>query len=344
MSNRLNTTAANKYGFKILDDQELIECIKELHIPLSSAQLKNPTSMDVRKAMLAIIDIMLDKSLDTIERSNFLQDCPSDLFSHPIDCYEQGVIEMDIFRHTRLMMEAAGISDFSLNDLLNPTGRRFHIILCGVVNFARFRETELKKYQDMVAQVDQLAQQKNHIEEEFNSNVEQLKQYVELQQKEEPAIQALDNETRELAKRIQSMHLTQTELVNQRKQLKQGHMDNVRKIESDTQQLNQLQAECSHLRDQIVHNPEQLRQRIEELRSEVISAKTDVSMAQVKSQDCKTQLDSIKRVAEGTDKAIKTLQEYEKEKQRFQELKLMSKQKRVDIGEKQDECADLQSK
>lgn len=341
---RVNSALAQRYGFKILDDHELLECIKELNIPLSLAQLKNPTTVDMRRTMLGIIAIMLDKPLETMEKNNTLVDCPPDLFSHPIDTYEQGAVEMDIFRHAQLMMEAAGVHDFSLNDMLNPTGRRFLIMLSGIVNFARFREIELKKYKDMVAHVDQLEQQKSHLADEFNSNIEQLKQYHELQQKEEPVIQSLESDTRELAKRIQQMHSVQMELVNQRKHLKQTHVDNLRKIESDKQTLNQIQGECLHLRDQIVHNPEQLKQRIEELRTEIIAAKADIQMTQVKAQDCRTQLDSIKSVTEGTEKAIKSLMEYEREKQRLQELKSLVKQKRIEIGEKQDECADLQSK
>ena len=40
-------------------------------------------------------------------------------------------------------MEAVGIDDFSLRDIISPTGARFRMILSGVINFAKFREEQV---------------------------------------------------------------------------------------------------------------------------------------------------------------------------------------------------------
>lgn len=41
------------------------------------------------------------------------------------------------------LMEAVGIDDFSLRDIISPVGSRFRMILSGVINFAKFREEQI---------------------------------------------------------------------------------------------------------------------------------------------------------------------------------------------------------
>jgi hypothetical protein len=344
MSKLTKQKGNHPYAFEVIENQkEFFEALHELNISLTPAQLKAPTPADVRRTMIEFIEILFGKSYDVFVKNNSVHECPQELFALSVEQYEQAMIEVDIIKHIQLLMEGVGIFDFTLNDLMYPSSKRFYFILCGLINFAKFRDVEAHRYQELVAQVEEIENYKSHLAGELANNMEQLRHYQELLDKEEPIIQSLENETREMAQRIQQLCTVQTVLSNERKHLKTIHEENEQKIKNDTEALAQLQSECSNLRNQIVRNPEQLKQRIEELKQEIISGKAELEVTQAKTQDCNIQLDSVKKVTEGVEKVVKTLQEYAKEKQRYQDLKAMNKQKRLAIADKQEKYSDLQT-
>ena len=89
---------APQYAFKIYDSQTLVDFMKELNIPLSLSQIKNPCTSDVRKTLAGIVEALLDKSYDKLEQ--LTHSAPRDDLVSPVGEVEPAFAELELFVFT----------------------------------------------------------------------------------------------------------------------------------------------------------------------------------------------------------------------------------------------------
>ncbi|KGG52715.1 spindle pole body associated protein [Mitosporidium daphniae] len=117
---------------------EIIQIMEELHLPLSEVELTKPSPAIVQRIFEGLIALFMGMGKsDPNSYSNVLS-----LLEYP-ELHSEALALSSFHRSTSRLMEAVGIDDFSLRDIISPVGSRFRMILSGVINFAKFREEQI---------------------------------------------------------------------------------------------------------------------------------------------------------------------------------------------------------
>lgn len=99
-----------------------------------------------------------------------------------------------------------GIKDGSLRDIMFPTFARTKVILSAIINFAKFREERLEKYQEFTTKTDKLLEQRAQLEEENFAQTRQANELRAQREQQLPVIKALQEETVQLSSKINELN------------------------------------------------------------------------------------------------------------------------------------------
>jgi len=225
------------------------------------------------------------------------------------ELYEASTTEM-IFNQALLkMMHVCGVHDFSLRDVVKPDYPRVRRHFSAIINFAKFREERLERYQQYITEEDQLLDRKFKTEEEHARMEEQLVNLHTSMERDRPAVDRLTKEVEELENSIKDM-MAQREALDAKKH------DIKQKATDVTDRLNQakidheLEAqENQRLQQQIVRSPARLKKETEEQEAELAAERENVVQQERKSRDLLVKLNSLEKVEADVVKSIKMTQE-----------------------------------
>lgn len=190
-------------------------------------------------------------------------------------------------------MTAAGVDDFSMADIYKPTYKRTRRNLSALINFAKFREERLFRYQELDTQSETLMAKYEKAVKECQSVAEQIAAIEERREADEPKRRELEAQNNDLMNRLSALNKEQSDL---RAEI-QNAKDEMAKIKTRIEEYNfqtlAAKQEVQQLRAQIVSSPQKLQSQIEQLKITVSSDKQYIAETQDKARALASKLDAI---------------------------------------------------
>ena len=160
MMDLTSSLPTTQYIFPILRHSDILQCMSELNIELTKAELAEPARHKdrVRKVFLLLLDTccgITEEDLNKLspKMSETLQEVSK--FPQLHTDFES----VRLFLHVKKCMRICGVYDFGLKDFFIPTPKRFRIQLSAAINLAKFREDQLKLYAELNEPVSALNSQ-----------------------------------------------------------------------------------------------------------------------------------------------------------------------------------------
>lgn len=142
-----SATTKLMYSFPELKNNEILQCMEDLKIPISEADLLKPSAFVVQRIFHLLTEIFVNVDA----RNTKFYDLSDESLQESINliylCQKTYLSYFYIVR-TKLM-KSVGIGDFGMSDFVRPDYNRLRLILSAIINFAKFREEQLIAFETL---------------------------------------------------------------------------------------------------------------------------------------------------------------------------------------------------
>eukprot|EP00808_Paulinella_micropora_P024764 g871.t1 len=220
----------SKSTFPLLKPKDILGCLKQLEIPLTLAELKEPSPKKMQEVYEKFMDYLMGISKEELRQPQFQA---LHVFEFP-ELHENSLPELMVAKTLLRLLKVCGLHDASLKKILEPTYQGTRKILSALINFAKFREARLVSYQQFSEATDQLMEQKQAMEDERVRLDTLLQQQQALRDERAPQVNAMQDELRVLNEVIVEKqnedNVLQEQLDSQRKitEKMEGNRDSLR--------------------------------------------------------------------------------------------------------------------
>jgi len=298
-----NVVPQPQYIFPVLKNSEILTCCSELELELTKAELTEPQRHRdrIRKVFWQILDICfgiteedLVKRLPSPEQVAQISDYP--------ELHEEHMLDVLFFRELAKSMKVVGIYDFSLRDLHQPNAKRFRTQMSAIINMAKFREEQLRKYYELMEPRNEIvnALQEVHNEHELLSEQLQKTQLDSRAKMEE--IDVVVRACQDLESEIARSNKVQASKREEAAVLKREVNDLKDQLASTNWALQEAQEEEGRLRGLIVSSPDR-RQR------EVATAEEELEHLKEEGRNLESEIEKATTCNARLEQKISTLQD-----------------------------------
>ncbi len=260
----------------LLKLQEICDCLADLGINITIADLKQPNPQTFR----SIIECFLS-ALSGIHRTSLTQPAfhGIHLLGNP-ELHEESLVELTTLKASLALVRHAHVSDVGIGDLTAPTAKRVRLILSALINLVRWREDKMEAYSQLTQPYEQLIQQRQTTDDEvarLTTEVEASRPLYEADREEAAALQV---SVKQLTDEITEYSKTHTQLERQVRDKKQ-HIKQLAEQSSQLKQtIAQLTADNATLKQSIVRSPERLKRSLADLTAQLQSGKSTLDAQQ----------------------------------------------------------------
>ncbi|KAJ7548204.1 hypothetical protein O6H91_07G002600 [Diphasiastrum complanatum] len=290
MAGYYGSAARMQFSYPLLERKDILHSLTQLGIGgLTEESLMKPTA-DVIWPLYDSLVICLED----IAREELQQPVLGAL-----DCFKHGELNDEaaavalasIDAITKLMF-AAHATDFASRDIFRPDPARTRGFLSAVINFAMFRQEKEQAIDDVQGEMDGVIEEFLKLEEIR----EQFQKGIALQEAErqaqQPQVQILEVEIKELEHTISNLNKQQAALQNDIRGLKQELNSKTAEIAGNRSLLAQKKQEGFQLRGQIVQSPDKLQKMLADKRLALETAKVAADSAKKSGCKWKNKLES----------------------------------------------------
>ncbi|KAL9645856.1 hypothetical protein ABK040_003586 [Willaertia magna] len=327
--------------------EEVANCLNEMDVkPPTLEEVNNPTPEIVMNTLFSVTERMLDlREEELIERNNelLLKDPPPAIRENP-EPFEHALLFFEKFKKIQKLLMIARLHDFSLTDIIKPTPTRFKLALFGILNLAKFRETKIGLYNEIIGTYENLALEKEELQVRIKEDEEVLQQYIEQDKRDEAMVKTMSEKVKEMTDAIKEMNLKDLELKNDVQKVTAETETNEKKIELSKEQLENLNKENRVLRSQIVINPEELKRRITSLKKFIETSSKEIKgMEEELTKITVHEMNYVQRMIKALSKCNSILEQYEGLKVKKKELSKTLKSKQETIENIENDCSEMES-
>jgi kinetochore protein Nuf2 len=167
-------------AFPLLDAKELAVCLQSIDIPATEELVTRPNSVYIRQTLEQILELFIGISPQDIEkRANLAYNSDS----QPNGGVREGDDDDDtkpvlsliiLHRITHKFLNALGVHDLTISDIMRPEPHRIRRILSAVINYARFLEEHSADAEDLMAETETYVEQIRKIQQDNESTKQSL--------------------------------------------------------------------------------------------------------------------------------------------------------------------------
>jgi kinetochore protein Nuf2 len=176
-----------EFTFADLSPDDILKGLRAVNIPATMTHLETPKPATIIPVYKQYLMILASFESEAQLTHPYLRRC------NVVDEELQGgFIFLNVFENMCLLMDSAGVPDFSLDDLFRPSPERVQHNLSGLINFAIFREERLVRFQEMQEHWNQIIRENQMMAQELRNLSEQEQQFMS----ERTQIDQLENRKR----------------------------------------------------------------------------------------------------------------------------------------------------
>ncbi|KAJ0410990.1 hypothetical protein ATCC90586_007144 [Pythium insidiosum] len=325
------------YSFPLLKPAELIACIREMQIPVSEDELRNCDVAAIRKVLEVFIETTMGVSREEMNQPQF---AGLSVLSYP-ELHEDSIPELTFFRQASKLMQACGIYDFSMKDVLTPNPKRVRRQLSALINFAKFRDERVAAFAELTKETDVLLKQKATLQDENEALQRQLQELLSEQAAEEPAIRQITDENAALEGEINVLNKRQAVMRHENNELKTKYQE--LKDEMSSLQFNVLEADrqISELQGKIVNSPDRVKAEISSIALSLEDAKEEMNAMERRLRELQMYSDTFARTEKDMLKTIDLMDEIEGDMKKCKDAKEQVKLQRKEIDDNRRQALEI---
>ena len=314
-----------------------MQILVELQIPTTEDLLTKPTLEKMRPVYKEFVEILAGVRKEDLEQPQFEA---MEALSNP-ELHEESIAELSFNRALQKLMAAVGVADFAMRDVYKPEVKRSIRNLSAIINFAKFREERMEKYQDLSQESEQLAETHQQMQGEHEELKAQLLALRAKHAEEEPYMQELGKETEALSGEINGLNKRQAGFNNEIKELKAVSNEYNDKIANDRFLILGAKQDCSKLKSQIVQSPEKIKKQLSDMSKSVENERSSVTHQEATMKDLQQRLDSLQKVEKDVKKNLALMDSLDVETSKVKTAKHQLKDATDTIAENQEELREL---
>ncbi|XP_065030223.1 kinetochore protein NUF2 homolog [Musa acuminata AAA Group] len=230
-----------------------------------------------------------------------------ELLDNP-DHHVDAIRTFNLYRKIKGMLASIRFGSFNLRDLIKPDTKRTLQILSTIVNFIYYREEKLNMLQPIVDQFPAYEERRADLEAKIAEVNKLILDHEVARQMEEPAVQQLDAEVKDLRQTIQNYNKQQMSLKTMAKALKEKTDAINDKISQADFELVKNAQENSKLSSKIVQSPDKLQRALEEKKSYRTEVKNSERSAMQSVQEKTSTLEVYSKVHDKLTKHLSRMQ------------------------------------
>eukprot|EP00033_Pygsuia_biforma_P004056 GCRY01004444.1.p1 GENE.GCRY01004444.1~~GCRY01004444.1.p1 ORF type:complete len:484 (+),score=136.12 GCRY01004444.1:131-1453(+) len=303
------------YSYPILNVEEITQCMGELNMPMSMEELAHPNREQVRNVFIRFVELLMGVSIDDFQQPAF---SVMEMLQYP-ELHEESIPELSFFRSLRQLMRVCGVEDFQMTDLTRPSPSRLRNHLSAVINFAKFREERLSRYQEVAEASDRILEQRNS-EEQKNSDLQRRLQSLSVQAETvRPEAERLEAANQALIEEISTLNRKQADMQTELRGVKEKFKEGTDSIANHKFQILSLRQEISRLETQVIASPEEMKKELANLSKQVEGEKESMAANERRARELYARLQGLTKVEEDVQACLKHLSDCLEEKNKLNE-------------------------
>jgi kinetochore protein Nuf2 len=245
-----------QYIFPVLKNADILICCSELELELTKAELTEPQRHRdrIRKVFWQLLDICFGITEEDLTKQLPSPDQLAQLSDYP-ELHEDHMLDVLFFRELSKCMAVVGIYDFSWRDLNQPTSKRFRTQMSAIINMAKFREEQLRKYYELMEPRNEIVNALQEVHNEHELLVEQLQKTQLESRVKMDEIDTVVRACQDLESEIAKSNKLQASKREEAAVLKREVNDFKDQLASTNWALQEAQAEEGQLMGQVVSSP-----------------------------------------------------------------------------------------
>jgi len=298
------------YANMRLPDREIVGCINELGIPFTTADLQKPNPVQVQMIFEWFGELLMDKTRATVDpamRAAAEDVCGSELGDALMPADTRNL--MGFFASLRRLMQDCGVNDFNFMDLHKPTHDRLVKIFSYIINFVRFRESQMSVISEHCNRADNTKQRIEQLYGE-NQNMEaQLDEMHANRREMEVRVAEKTKRNEELKKRLLELRRNQERVATRLEEAKTRKGELASELEEKTATKLALKQESAKLRPYVLQSASALQASLTELSNTLTGDKAHIDSLDRRARALQTSSDSFAVVSTDVASCIKLLDE-----------------------------------
>lgn len=298
------------YANMRLPDREIVGCINELGIPFTTADLQKPNPIQVQMIFEWFGELLMDKTRATVDpamRAASEDVCGSELGDALMPPDTRNLL--GFFASLRRLMYDCGVLDFSFADLYRPTHDRLVKIFSYVINFVRFRESQMGVISEHCNRADDAKQRIEQLYAENQGMEAQLDEMHGTRRQMEARVAEKTKRNDELKKRLLELQRNQERVGARLEEAKTRKGQLAAELEDKTAAKLALRHESAKLRPYVTQRPSALQASLAELSNTLAGDKAHIDALDRRARALQTSSDSFAVVSTDVASCIKLLDE-----------------------------------
>eukprot|EP00934_Nitzschia_sp_Nitz4_P003114 Nitzschia sp. Nitz4//scaffold125_size66327//42069//43472//NITZ4_006134-RA/size66327-processed-gene-0.31-mRNA-1//-1//CDS//3329534622//3104//frame0 len=342
------TPNPTQFIFPVLKNAEILTCCSELEIELSKAELTEPHrhKEHIRKVFWQLLDICFGiTEEDLAKRIPSVQDESVQTLSPFPDLHDASpLLDVLFFRELSRCMRVVGVYDFSWKDLHNPTAKRFRCQMSAIINMAKFREEQLRKYYELMEPRNELVGALQEVHSEHELLMEQLHKTQEQSSVKMDEINAVMRECQQLESDIAKANKQQAGKREEAAALKREVNDLKDQLASATWALQEAQAEEEKLRAKIVSSPDRRSNELQQLKDRLSTEKEQVNGMQDAIEAAKTKRNWLVQLSKKLTEVLDAQEHVMDEGKKLQAVQDQLTQTEKEIADNEEKVGEINQK
>ncbi|XP_020103157.1 probable kinetochore protein NUF2 [Ananas comosus] len=224
------------------------------------------------------------------------------------DHHADSIRILSLYRKAKDFLASIRFPELTLRDLLKPDPRRASQILSALVNFLYYREDKLAMLKPIVNEFPNSEEWQAELKEKIAELKKRIMEHEVSAQMEEPLVQQVEAEVKELRQTIQNYNKQQMSLKARAKELKEKTDAVNNKISQADFELVKNAQENSKLLSKIVQSPDKLQRALEEKKTTRTEAKNSEKLAMQSVQEKTATLEMYSKAYDKMSKHLSKMQ------------------------------------
>lgn len=290
-----------------LPDREIAGCIVDIGLDFKVADLRTPKPDQIQSIFERFVSLLLNATPTTVEPA--MRAAAEDVCGDHAGIFSNTSSLLGFWQSLRIVLDACGVSDFTLNDLYHPTYERVAKVFSYLINFVRFRQSHIRVIDEHLHKTAAIRSRIERLHAENHDNRARLENGH--REREAAAKQVHDGTKRNEALKARLLELRdkQKELAERLTKAKAFKSVLRGSLDQQSRQKSILQKENASLRSYLAQTPSTLQNKLVELREILESARVQVDAVDRRTRALQTSADSFETVSTDVAACIKILDE-----------------------------------
>lgn len=251
-----NLNGPRTYSFPLLKPSQIIASFRDMKIPVAEEDLKQSDVGAIRKVLEFFIELTMGITREEMNQPQF---AGVKVLSYP-ELYEEAIVELTFFRKASTLMQACGINDFNMKDILTPNPKRVRRQFSALINFSKFRDERVSAFSNLRQTTQTLQMQQQLLQEENERLQRELQMALSASAAEAPAIEQVTHEIETIAQQIAPLNRQQSVLRATINKLRVRYEEAKKEVVDAKSHQEEADRTIQDLENKVVNSPERLKQ------------------------------------------------------------------------------------